>query len=148
MARRFALPESPQDTKWSLSVRFGDDLLTAGFTAAPNLILDHYAELGITAAEMMFCLHIWQFWWRGADPYPSLATIAERMGIKHRQAQNYTKSLRDKGFLRTETRIIDGVGKSTNEYDFEPLLNAIRDHLRRVHGMRLARDPVGKLSTV
>src|SRR3712207_4905542 len=62
-----------------LSVRFGDDLLQEGFTAIPNLVLNYYRELDIVLQEMMFIIHIWQYWWSEKDPYPSLAVIAERM---------------------------------------------------------------------
>jgi DNA replication protein len=122
-----------QKSPWDLSVRFGDELMQDGFTAIPNLVLDHYAELGITPAEMLWTIHVWEYWWTRRDPYPSLTSIADKMGVSRRQSQRYAESLREKGFLETNVRILGGVGQSTNEYDFTPMLRAIRGHLRVVH---------------
>ena len=66
-------------TPYQITVRFGDAILQAGFTAVPNLVLDHYASLGITPGEMIFIIHVWQYWWTEQDPYPSLKTIAGKM---------------------------------------------------------------------
>ena len=106
-------------------VRFGDEVLEAGFTTVPNLVLDHYATLGITSDEMMFTIHIWQYWWTERDPYPSLATVAAKMGKSWRTAHRYAKSLEKKQMLRITHRDRDDGGQSTSEYDFEPMINAV-----------------------
>src|SRR3712207_3956972 len=116
--------ESP-NTECRIVVRFGDELLQAGFTAVPNLVLRHYVALGITPTEMMFIIHIWQYWWNEKDPYPSLRTIAERMGISWRNAQRYVASLRQKGVLVVSPRFAAGLGQMTNEYDFSPLTQRV-----------------------
>lgn len=123
-----------RESKWAPSVRFGSDLMQGNFTVVPNLILDHYAELGIAPAEMLWAIHVWEYWWTGHDPYPALSTVAEKMGVSRRQAQRYAESLREKGFLETNVRVLEGVGQSTNEYDFTPMLRAIRQHIKSVHG--------------
>jgi len=125
------MPE--RDSVWSLSVRFGDDLMESGFTAVPNLVLENYAALGITPTEMMFIIQVWQYWWRIRDPYPSLNTIAEKLGVSRRQTQRYADGLRTKGLLETSQRYVEGIGQLTNEYDFTPLLRAIREHLKVIH---------------
>ena len=61
-----------------ITVRFGDAILQEGFTTVPNLVLNHYARLGISPAEMMFTIHIWQHWWTEQDPYPSLKRLLRR----------------------------------------------------------------------
>ena len=106
-------------------VRFGDEVLEAGFTTVPNLVLEHYAALGITSDEMMFTIHVWQYWWTERDPYPSLATVAAKMGKSWRTAHRYAKSLQKKQMLRITHRDRDDGGQSTSEYDFEPLINAV-----------------------
>jgi hypothetical protein len=109
---------------YKIAVRFGDQVLQAGFTSVPNLILNRYAELGITPAEMMFTIHIWQFRWTQRDPYPSLTTIAHKMHVSWRQAHRYANSLKKKGFLIITSRQKPGRGQVTSEYDFEPLIRA------------------------
>jgi hypothetical protein len=73
--------KSTTDSGYRIAVRFGDQVLQAGFTSVPNLVLNHYAELGISPAEMMFTIHMWQFRWTERDPYPSLTTIADKMDV-------------------------------------------------------------------
>lgn len=106
-------------------VRFGDEVLEAGFTTVPNLVLEHYAALGITSDEMMFTIHVWQYWWTERDPYPSLATVAAKMGKSWRTAHRYAKSLQKKQMLRITHRDRDDGGQSTSEYDFEPMISAV-----------------------
>lgn len=110
-----------------IAVRFGDAILQAGHTAVPNLALNHYAQLGVSHAEMMFTIHIWQYWWTAQDPYPALGTIAKKMGVSRRQARNYASGLKRKGFLEVQERYVAGLGQITSEYNFEPLIAAIVD---------------------
>src|SRR3712207_4336742 len=113
-------------TIYQIAVRFGDDILQAGFTAVPNLVLNHYAALGITPGEMMFIIHVWQYWWTERDPYPSLKTIAAKMNVSRRQVSNYTQSLKSKGLLVVHERQDPELGQVTSEYDFELLIRAIK----------------------
>lgn len=113
------------DSGYKIAVRFGDQVLEAGFTSIPNLVLNHYAELGISPAEMMFTIHMWQFRWTERDPYPSLTTIADKMDVSWRQAHRYANSLKEKGFLIIKQRQQAGRGQVTSEYDFEPLIRAV-----------------------
>lgn len=107
-------------------MRFGDEILDAGFTVVPNLILRHYATLGITPAEMMFTIHVWEFWWSEKQPYPALLTIAKRMQMSRRNVRKYVQSLREKGFLIVTERF-DEHGQTSSEYDFSPLIQAVLD---------------------
>lgn len=110
---------------YQITVRFGNDILQAGFTAIPNLVLDHYGELGISASEMMFIIHVWQFWWTEKNPYPSLQIIADRMATSRRQVRRYTEGLKEKGLLRVLERHQPGFGQITSEYDFAPLIERV-----------------------
>lgn len=108
-----------------ISVRFGDAVLDAGHTAMPNLVLDNYAELGVSAVQMMFAIHVWQHWWTERNPHPSLEKIAQKMGVTRRQARNYAQRFKELGLVRIEERHAVGQGQLTNEYDFSPLISAV-----------------------
>lgn len=111
---------------YRLIVRFGAEIMEEGFTSVPNLVLNHYAALGITGAEMLFIIHVWQFWWSEREnPHPSSRVLAERMGVDQRTVRNYSASLEAKGFLVTRERIIPGEGQRANVYDFAKLLKAV-----------------------
>ena len=115
-------PDSP------ISVRFGDRILERGFTAIPNLVLDTYSQLGISESEMLFIIHVWQYWWNEKNPYPSLSAIAQKMGTTRRTTRRHVESLKRKGLLIVRERVGSGIGKMTNEYDFSPLIEAVVTH--------------------
>jgi hypothetical protein len=115
---------------YRLAVRFGDEILQAGFTTVPNLLLRYQAILGISSSEFNFILQVWYHWWDQKDPYPALGTIAERIGQSRRQVRRYSESLRDKGFLIVRERREPGLGQVTSEYDFTPLLDQLRQLYR------------------
>ncbi len=116
-----------------IAVRFGDPILQDGHTAVPNLVLNSYSQLGISPAEMLFVIHVWQFWWTERHPYPSLNTIATRMHITRRQARNYVQSLKQREFVeRPDLRVLvvrdrfePGLGQVSSEYDFAGLIEAV-----------------------
>ncbi|MGI8912767.1 MAG: helix-turn-helix domain-containing protein [Chloroflexota bacterium] len=115
---------------YRLSVRFGEEILARGHTAIPNLVLNYYVPLGLTGSELLFTIHVWQHWWSDRDPYPSLRTIATRMGISLRQAKRYVESLEHKGFLRVVERFLPDGSQTTNEFDYSPLIRAVVDAAR------------------
>jgi Helix-turn-helix domain len=121
---------------YQITVRFGNEILQAGFTAVPNLVLDHYGTLGITSAEMMFVIHIWQYWWTEKNPYPSLQAIADRMATSRRQVRRYTESLKEKGLLRVNERRQPGLGQVSSEYDFAPLIEQVLHLASKENGAR------------
>lgn len=114
-----------ENDAYRLSVRFGEEILARGHTAIPNLVLNYYVPLGLTGPEVLFTIHVWQHWWSDRDPYPSLRTIATRMGISVRQAKRYVESLEGKGFLRVVERFLPDGSQTTNEFDYSPLIRAV-----------------------
>jgi hypothetical protein len=100
-------------------------VLEAGHTSIPNLVLLHYAELGVTAGELVFMTLCLQLKWSKGNPHPSLATIAERMAVSRRQVRTYAASLKAKGLLAVEERIVPERGQLSSVYDFTPFLEAV-----------------------
>lgn len=113
------------DRDYRIEVRFGDAVLEAGHTAIPNLVLNHYAALNVSPGELVFVLICLQHKWTVRDPYPSLGTVAARMGVSRRQARNYAHGLRTKGLLVVSERVMPGKGQLSNTYDFGPLIRAV-----------------------
>ncbi|HEX6293395.1 MAG TPA: hypothetical protein VFZ66_29710 [Herpetosiphonaceae bacterium] len=88
------------------------------FVPVYDFLLDSYAELGISPAEMMFIIHLSQFHFESerGRATPSLATIGKRMGYADAQMpRRLAKSLKQKGMLE----VIDhGSEGKPNEYNF------------------------------
>ncbi len=146
-------------TRYKLVVRFGRDLLSDGFTALPNLLLDVYAELGITHCELVFILPLLQYKWSKAEPYPSLGTIATKMGLSIRAVQNHVHSLKNKAYQCPHTdegeacscpkylvvtpRYRVGMGQTSNSYNLSGLFAAVLN-LAREKGLLPQEDPAEK----
>ena len=98
------------------------------------MVLIHYARLGVGEGELVFIQQVWSYWWDAALPFPSVATIAARMGKTHRQIQHYIRHLRGLGLLRVvERRDAEG-GQLSNAYDLRPFLQAVEGLIEREAG--------------
>jgi len=108
--------------KWSATERWGglEGTFALGFLVVPIKFLAHYSSLNLTTNEAMFVLQLMTFKWDAADPYPSYAAIARRMGISEKMARRYAKAVEQKGLLRRKFKRRD-----TNRFDLSALLDAI-----------------------
>ena len=99
------------------------DLLESGYLVVPSIFLRHYSQLkpySLTHGEALFVLHLMEFKWDSADPFPSYDTLARRMGISTKMARRYGKALEQKGFMRRKIRT-----GSTNRFDLSPLFDKL-----------------------
>ena len=104
------------------------ELLTAGYVPVPALFLRHYARLkphSLTSGEALFVLHLMEFKWDKAAPFPAYKTLAVRMGVSPKMARRHAQSLEIKGLLR---RIIRK--GQTNRFDLAPLLDKLLEAVR------------------
>jgi hypothetical protein len=108
--------------KWSATERWGsrEGTFTLGFLLVPIKFLAHYRSLNLTTNEAVFVLQLMTFKWDAADPYPSYAAIARRMGVSEKMARRYARALEQKGLLRRKFKRRD-----TNRFDLSSLLDAI-----------------------
>ncbi len=85
--------------RYKLQVRFGDDLLEAGFTAVPNLFLTNYRDLGISDGAALWVIHVLRFKWTEDNPYPRRTSIP--MNANRDTQKRYAAELRRLGLLFT-----------------------------------------------
>src|SRR5215212_7963267 len=133
-------PVQYANSSYKLELRFGDEIIQAGWTVVPNVLLRYQAKLEISASELTFILQVWYHWWDLKDPYPALPTVSQRMGQSRRQVNRYVEALKDKGYLIVKERKSAQRGQITSEYDFSPLLDKLRELYRQEHS---DRDPSG-----
>lgn len=63
------------EQKWS------KQLLAAGWSLIPNVLLERQQALGLDAVDINIILHLVRHWWYSEKlPHPSKRTIAECMG--------------------------------------------------------------------
>ena len=108
--------------KWSATERWGshDSTFVLGFLVVPVKFLAHYHSLNLTTNEAMFVLQLMTFKWDAADPYPSYAAIAGRMGVSEKMVRRYARALEQKGLVRRKFKRRD-----TNRFDLSALLEAV-----------------------
>lgn len=106
----------------SIRARWGSTLAKSkrGYTPIVNTLLEYYTLLEITDNELVFIIQILSFKWTVENPYPSLNTIAKRMGKSRGTTQGYARSLEAKGLLQ---RIF--TEGQPNHFNFSPLIKIL-----------------------
>ena len=97
--------------------------MDAGWSVLPNIIIENQAALGLHPLDMNIILHLVQYWWVADNlPHPSVATIAEAIGVTPRTIQKRIKAL---GLMEREERRHTKYGSVTNLYSFEGIIKAV-----------------------
>lgn len=103
--------------------KWGKKVCALGFSVVPSLIFKAQARLGLNATQLVILLQIADHWWTKDDlPYPSKATIGERIGLSARQVQRYLTELEQGGFLTRVERKSKHKGQLSNFYDLSGLV--------------------------
>jgi hypothetical protein len=136
-------PQPARDvaTRWGGDVRIRSE----GFVTVPVRFLMYHAALKpyrLEAVEAFFVIHLMAYKWDDAAPFPSMNTIASRMGISVNYARTIARRLEGKGFL---TRI-KRVGTS-NAFDLTPLFTKLADHVTKAAKPKARASRPGKKTT-
>jgi len=135
--------------QYRLDIRFGDEILEAGFTPVPNLFLKRYRYLGISDTQAMWIIHLLRFKWSQEAPFPTQTKLPMACNVKTRRA--YATALRRRGLLFTRRRHYtketapspELVGKlEALEYHFDALFH----NIVRVDSWLAAHKPLADFS--
>ena len=87
------------EEKWS------PDLMEAGWTVLPSIILEKQHALGLDAIDVNILLQLARHWWyRDNPPHPSKATIAECLGVDRSTVRRHIAGMEAVGLIRREAR--------------------------------------------
>lgn len=111
-------------------VWWGTALLDAGWTVLPNALARYQAELGLTSSELNLIYQLFTFR-RGSGIFPSVPSVAQRMGVSERYVQKLCASLERKGYLKRHPRYTARGDRGSNQYDFSGLMRALESLLTR-----------------
>jgi len=140
--------------KWSKEV-IGD-----GWTPIPNLLLMYQVRLQLKPQHICVLAHLLSYWWgKERNPFPSVKTLAERIGIQSRQVRRYFEQLEKeivievqgqtiKGLVKRVDRFHESKGRTSNEYDLSNLLLALKliaQERDSLSGNLKARNPNKKI---
>lgn len=126
------LPSSSGTDLSSTSARatskWGDEVMSRGFTLIPNLLLTHQSALGLSSVHCMLLIQLITYWWEsGKNPFPSKATLAQRMGVSERQIQRYLSDLTQAGFIRRQREGLPAnVRRGIMSYDLSGLVEKLQ----------------------
>ena len=97
-----------------------------GFCLFPSLLLHAQARLKLTPTHLAIIVHLADYWWDvDRKPWPSKATLAERVGLSPRQVQRQMAELERMGLVNRNERFGSHRGKLSNEYDLSGLVGRL-----------------------
>ena len=122
-ARPTASAAKMSERKWGREV-----MDVRGFCLLPSLLLHAQARLKMTPTHLALVLHLADFWWDASrKPWPSKATLAQRVGLSPRQVQRQMAELEDMGLVKRNSRASVLKGKLSNEYDLSGLVARLKE---------------------
>lgn len=107
--------------------KWGKAVCALGFSIVPSLIFRAQARLGLNATQLAVLLQLADYWWdEERHPYPSKATLGERLKLSPRQVQRYIAELESAGFVERKERFAAHKGRLTNHYDLTGLVAKLK----------------------
>lgn len=130
----------------SFRARWSEALAKEGVTAIANFFLDNYAGIGLSVVEAMFIIHLFEYKWTVDQPYPSLKTIASKMGKSEDTVRRLARGLEEKELIKRNYRT-----GQTNTYNLNPLIKRLGNILldAKLHrgGMQNECQPSAPMQT-
>ncbi len=81
----------------------------------------HEGARGLNSSEAMVIIHLMDHKWDARAPFPTVSTLATRMGISTRAVRETIRNLETSGYLRRVPMSNGG----PNRYQLEPLFSAL-----------------------
>jgi DNA-binding MarR family transcriptional regulator len=138
-AKPLAAEKRVLEQKWT------KDVIAAGYTVLPSIILKRQKKLGLDPLDINILLHLVSYWWKGSDlPYPSKNSLAEAIGVDPSTIRRRIQRLEAASYIqRIERRTVAG-GSRTNRYDLGGLIKAIqplaKDELQAISKRQLEKQ--------
>ena len=127
IAELFAAAGKP-DTRKASEKKFGKPVMDVGYCITPSLLMKAQARIGLNPVQFNIVMHLFDQWWSvERRPWPSKATLAERMGMGERQIQRQIAEMEGVGLIQRIGRTSPGKGKTSNEYDLTGLVKKMKE---------------------
>lgn len=125
-----------------VSQRWTAAIAAKGWTPVADFFLANYHRLKISHTEAMVIIHLMQFKWDHQDPYPSLQTIAERMGITVASVRKHMQTLESKELILRQQRT-----GTSNRYKLNRLFQQLESLMER-DGVMLQSESAADVAAV
>lgn len=81
-----------------LEEKWGNTLLSEGFTVMPNIIFQHQKALKLKPLDVLVLLHLVAYWWKADEPpRPAKGTIANALDVDHERFSGRLKKWKSSG---------------------------------------------------
>lgn len=108
--------------------KWGKELLAAGWTMVPSVVLERQQALGLDAVDINILLHIARHWWLPENlPFPSKKAIADCMAIHPRTVQRRIAAMEGGGLIKRIKRS-NHLGQRSNFYDLSGLIDEAKPY--------------------
>lgn len=116
------------DTRKASEKKFGKPVMDVGYCITPSLLMKAQARIGLNPVQFNIVMQLLDQWW-SADrrPWPSKATLAERIGLSERQIQRQIAEMEGAKLIQRIGRTSPGKGKTSNEYDLSGLVKKLKE---------------------
>lgn len=123
--------EVSPDGETDVEAKWGRAVAQRGFAQIPNylLMINQFVaeEHRLTPVDTLTLIHLAAAWWKADQmPFPSMATLAKRMGVSERQVQRAVGKLEKLGLLQRVKRRKSGIIEA-NAYDLSGLVSQLQE---------------------
>jgi len=101
---------------------WGEEVWSEGYAAIPQRLLRGANRLKLDAIDQALVFHLLSFKWTAGAPWPSVATLAERLGMGESAVRRRLRRLHK----QLELVVREDRPGRTNEYNLQPLASALR----------------------
>lgn len=120
-------PDPQQNASSGIEARWGSRLAVP-FNPVSRYFLHNYHRLrphpgarGLNSTEAMLVIQILDHKWDSRAPFPTISTLAKRMGVTARSIRSTLKRLEDLNYVHRDPSPFGG----PNKYRFEGLIDAL-----------------------
>ena len=104
------------------------ELMKAGWTMVPSVLMEHQRELGLNAIQFNILMQLAKHWWKDTPPFVSKAKIARAMRVSPRTIQRHLTALETAGLIRREVRYRQDGSRTSNLYFFDGLIEKAKPY--------------------
>ena len=120
-----------------VGARWTPRLAEMGWTPISSYFLNNYHRLDITSNQAMVIVHLIAYKWDVSAPYPSLTTIAKKMGVTSTSVRSHVRALEKKQLVLRESK-----PGSTNRFHLDGLFSQL-ERLLEVDAEKLSETRDG-----
>lgn len=129
--------------------KWGKQVMKQRFTIYPRILMQSMVHFELKPGEFLVLLQLVEHWWRwDENPFPSVKTLADRVGFKPRHTQDILKSLEKKGLIKRVPR--KGLGTSNNQgsnsFDLSGLREKLTAFSKKVEAEEKRKNELAKLN--